>query len=762
MAKNKCNVQHRPSHKKMSEGSFICPMCPGVHSDNPGACPKCGMALERETPGPPSRILWTCPMHPEVVQDSPGSCPKCGMALEPKEPEPLPQEDPELKAMTRRFILSGVLSFLLLMISMGGMALEGQLGIALSHGMNQWLQLILATPVVLWGGWPFFERGYASLINKSLNMFTLIALGTGVAYLYSLIAVLSPGWFPEGFRLQDGSAPVYFESAALIVTLVLLGQVLELRARGQTGAAIASLLGLSPKTARRVQDDGREEDIPIAQVQKEDRLRVRPGERVPVDGEVLEGKSAVDESMVTGEPVPVEKVPGDALIGGTLNGSGSLIMVAKKVGSETVLARIVQMVAHAQRSRAPIQRLADRVAGIFVPAVIGIALITFGIWAFLGPSPRMTYALLSMVSVLLIACPCALGLATPMSIMVASGKGAQMGILFKDAQAIERLLKVDTLVFDKTGTVTLGRPSLKGILVEEGFKEDRILELATGLEAASEHPLADALVQAARSRGASLPHVEEFESITGKGVRGRVEGHEVLVGSLAMLEALGVSQPSIAARAESFQKNGETTVFVAIDGRPAGLIRIVDPIREGAKEALSALHQEGLRLLLVTGDRLETARAIAGKLGIEEVNAGVMPDEKQAIVERLQKEGRVVAMVGDGINDAPALAKADVGIAMGQGTDVAIESADVTLMRPDLMLVVKARRLSQATVRNIKQNLLFAFGYNTLAIPIAAGVLYPAFGMLLSPVIAAAAMSLSSVSVITNALRLRGFRGQHR
>lgn len=698
-------------------------------------------------------------MHPEVVQETPGSCPTCGMALEPREPEPFPQEDAELKAMMRRFILSGVLSILLLMISMGGMALEGRLGITLSHGMNQWLQLILATPVVLWGGWPFFERGYASLANRSLNMFTLIALGTGMAYFYSVIAVLAPGWFPEGFRLQDGSVPVYFESAALIVTLVLLGQVLELRARNRTGAAIASLLGLSPKTARRVRDNGAEDDVLIEDVQKGDRLRVRPGERVPVDGEVLEGKSAVDESMVTGEPIPVEKGPGDTLIGGTLNRSGSLIMIAKKVGSETVLARIVQMVAHAQRTRAPIQRLADRVAGVFVPAVVGIALATFGMWAFLGPSPRMTYALLSMVSVLLIACPCALGLATPMSIMVASGKGAQMGILFKDAQAIERLLRVDTLVFDKTGTVTLGRPLLKGILIEEGFEEGRLLELASGLEAASEHPLAGALIQAARSRGISLPHVEEFESITGKGIRGKLEGHEVIVGSLAMLEALGVSHPSIAAQAESFQKNGETTVFVAIDGRPAGLIRIEDPIREGAKEAIEALHQEGLRLLLVTGDRPETARAIAGKLGIEEVNAEILPEEKQAIVERLQKEGRVVAMVGDGINDAPALAKADVGIAMGQGTDVAIESADVTLMRPDLMLVVMSRRLSQATVRNIKQNLLFAFGYNTLAIPIAAGILYPAFGVLLSPVIAAAAMSLSSVSVITNALRLRGFKG---
>jgi Cu+-exporting ATPase len=533
---------------------------------------------------------------------------------------------------------------------------------------------------------------------------------------------------------------------------------MELRARRRTGAAIASLLELAPKTTRRIEDNGIEEDIPIEHTQKGDRLRVRPGERVPVDGEVLEGKSTVDESMVTGEPMPVEKGLGDALIGGTLNKSGSVIMVAQKVGSETALARIVQMVAHAQRSRAPIQRMADRVAGVFVPIVIGIALTTFGVWALAGPSPRMTLALLNAIAVLLIACPCALGLATPMSIMVASGKGAKMGILFKDASAIERLTKVDTLLFDKTGTVTVGRPVLKGIFLEEGFEENRVLKLAAGLEAASEHPLAEALIQAVQSKSGGLPHVESFESVTGKGVRGRVMGYEVLVGNSAMLEAYGVSPTRTFGMAKDFQKEGETTVFVAIDGRAAGLIRLEDPIREGAKEAIEALHQEGLRLALVTGDRIETARAIANRLGVENVHAQVLPDEKQAIVERLQKEGRVVAMVGDGINDAPALAKADVGIAMGQGTDVAIESAEVTLMRPDLMLVVKASRLSQAAVRNIKQNLLFAFGYNTLAIPVAAGVLYPALGLLLSPVIAAAAMSLSSVSVIFNALRLRGFR----
>jgi Cu+-exporting ATPase len=695
-------------------------------------------------------------MHPEVAKDGPGTCPICGMALEPKEPAVLSQDDPELKAMTRRFYTSGVLS-LLLLISMGGMALEGILGVVVPHKTGIWFELILATPVVVWGGWPFFQRGYTSVVNRSLNMFTLIALGTGVAYLYSVLATLAPGLFPGSFRLANGSVPVYFESAALIVTLVLLGQVLELKARSRTGAAIASLLELAPRTARRLRSDGVEEDAPIEQVQAGDRLRVRPGERIPVDGEVLEGKSAVDESMVTGEPIPVEKSLGDSLIGGTLNKNGSLVMVAKRVGEETVLARIVQMVGHAQRSRAPIQRLADKVAGVFVPAVLLIALATFALWALLGPNPRLTYALLNALAVLLIACPCALGLATPMSIMVASGKGAQMGVLFKDAQAIEMLCRVDTLVLDKTGTVTLGRPVLKGIVPEEGFEENQILELVAGLEAASEHPLADALVQAAKRLGVTLPHVEAFESVTGKGVRGKIKGHDVLVGNQAMLEASEISSGGIVERAETFQKGGETLVFVAIDGRPAGLVRLEDPIQEGASDVIKALHQEGLRVSMVTGDRFVTAKAIAGRLGIDDAHAETLPEDKQAIVERLQKEGRVVAMAGDGINDAPALAKADVGIAMGSGTDVAIESAGITLMRSDLEGILQARRLSKATVRNIKQNLLFAFGYNTLAIPVAAGVFYPAFGLLLSPVIAAAAMSLSSVSVITNALRLRRF-----
>jgi Cu+-exporting ATPase len=715
------------------------------------------MALERETPVHTMKTRWTCPMHPEVIQDAPGSCPVCGMALEPKEPSTLPKEDPELKAMTRRFYVSAVLSLLLFLISMGGMALEGILGVAVPHGAGVWLELFLATPVVAWGGWPFFHRGYTSVVNRSLNMFTLIALGAGVAYLYSVLAVLAPGLFPDAFRLSDGSIPVYFESAALIVTLVLLGQVLELKARSRTGAAIASLLELAPRTARRLRGDGVEEDIPIEQVQVGDRLRVRPGERIPVDGEVFEGNSAVDESMVTGEPIPAEKSLGDPLIGGTLNKNGSLIMVAKRVGEETVLARIIQMVAHAQRSRAPIQRLADKVAGVFVPAVLLIALATFAAWALLGPSPRLTYALLSALAVLLIACPCALGLATPMSIMVASGKGAQMGVLFKEARVIEMLCRVDTLVLDKTGTVTLGRPVLKGIMPEEGFEENQILELAAGLEAASEHPLADAFVQAAKRLGVAILSVETFEAVAGKGVHGKIKGHDVLVGNQAMLEAFGVATGGIVERTEAFQKGGETLVFVVIDGRLAGLVRVEDPIREDASDAIEALHQEGLRVYMVTGDRLATARAIAGRLGIDDVYAETLPDQKQAIVERLQKEGRVVAMAGDGINDAPALAKADVGIAVGSGTDVAIESAGVTLMRPDLKGILRARRLSKATVRNIKQNLLFAFGYNALAIPVAAGVFYPAFGLLLSPAIAAAAMSLSSVSVIINALRLGRF-----
>ena len=748
---------HCQAHNQGSKAPYVCPMCPGVRSDISGACPKCGMALERETPVHTMKTRWTCPMHPEVIQDAPGSCPVCGMALEPKEPSTLPKEDPELKAMTRRFYVSAVLSLLLFLISMGGMALEGILGVAVPHGAGVWLELFLATPVVAWGGWPFFHRGYTSVVNRSLNMFTLIALGAGVAYLYSVLAVLAPGLFPDAFRLSDGSIPVYFESAALIVTLVLLGQVLELKARSRTGAAIASLLELAPRTARRLRGDGVEEDIPIEQVQVGDRLRVRPGERIPVDGEVFEGNSAVDESMVTGEPIPAEKSLGDPLIGGTLNKNGSLIMVAKRVGEETVLARIIQMVAHAQRSRAPIQRLADKVAGVFVPAVLLIALATFAAWALLGPSPRLTYALLSALAVLLIACPCALGLATPMSIMVASGKGAQMGVLFKDARAIEMLCRVDTLVLDKTGTVTLGRPVLKGIMPEEGFEENQILELAAGLEAASEHPLADAFVQAAKRLGVAILSVETFEAVAGKGVHGKIKGHDVLVGNQAMLEAFGVATGGIVERTEAFQKGGETLVFVVIDGRLAGLVRVEDPIREDASDAIEALHQEGLRVYMVTGDRLATARAIAGRLGIDDVYAETLPDQKQAIVERLQKEGRVVAMAGDGINDAPALAKADVGIAVGSGTDVAIESAGVTLMRPDLKGILRARRLSKATVRNIKQNLLFAFGYNALAIPVAAGVFYPAFGLLLSPAIAAAAMSLSSVSVIINALRLGRF-----
>jgi len=748
---------HCQADNQGSKAPYVCPMCPGVSSETPGACPKCGMALERKTPVHTLKTRWTCPMHPEVIQDAPGSCPICGMALEPREPEPLPKEDPELKAMTRRFYVSAVLSFLILSISMGGMALEGILGVAVPHKAGVWLELFLATPIVAWGGWTFFQRGYTSVVNRSLNMFTLIALGTGVAYLYSVLAVLAPGLFPDAFRLSDGSIPVYFESAALIVTLVLLGQVLELKARSRTGAAIASLLELAPRTARRLRGVGVEEDIPIEQVQVGDRLRVRPGERIPVDGEVFEGKSAVDESMVTGEPIPVEKSLGDPLIGGTLNKNGSLIMTAKRVGEETVLARIVQMVAHAQRSRAPIQRLADKVAGVFVPAVLLIALAAFAAWALLGPSPRLTYALLSALAVLLIACPCALGLATPMSIMVASGKGAQMGVLFKDARAIEMLCRVDTLVLDKTGTVTLGRPVLKGVMPEEGFEENQILEFAAGLEAASEHPLADAFVQAAKRVGVAILGVETFEAIAGKGVHGKIKGHDVLVGNQAMLEAFGIAPGGIIERTETFQKGGETLVFVVIDGRLAGLVRVEDPIREGASDAIEALHKEGLRVSMVTGDRLVTAKAIAGRLGIDDVYAETLPDQKQAIVERLQKEGSVVAMAGDGINDAPALAKADVGIAMGSGTDVAIESAGVTLMRPDLEGILRARRLSKATVRNIKQNLLFAFGYNALAIPVAAGVFYPSFGLLLSPVIAAAAMSLSSVSVITNALRLRRF-----
>jgi Cu+-exporting ATPase len=620
---------------------------------------------------------------------------------------------------------------------------------------RNWLELVFATPVVLWGGWPFFVRFWLSLVNRSLNMFTLIGLGTGVAYAYSLVAVLLPGIFPRSFRGPEGEVAVYFEAAAVIVTLVLLGQVLELKARSRTGAAIRALLGMAPKTARRLREDGEEEDVPLDQVHPGNRLRVRPGEKVPVDGKVLEGKSAVDESMVTGEPVPVEKGEGDRLIGATVNGTGALVMEAEKVGADTLLAQIVRMVAEAQRSRAPIQKLADVVAGWFVPAVVGAAALTFVVWSIWGPEPRMAYALLNAVAVLIIACPCALGLATPMSIMVATGKGATLGVLFKNAGAIEVMRQVDTLVVDKTGTLTEGKPKLVSVVPGSGMDEQELLRLAASLERGSEHPLAAAIVDGAKDRGIKLSEAGDFDSRTGKGVTGKVEGREVALGNRKLLEDLGIDPGRLAERAGEMQSDGQTVMFVALDGRVAGLIGVADPIKETTPEAIRQLHEEGLRIVMLTGDNRTTARTVAEKLGLDEVEAEVLPDRKAEAVKGLQEEGRKVAMAGDGINDAPALAQAQVGIAMGTGTDVAMESAGVTLVKGDLRGIVRARRLSEATMRNIRQNLFFAFIYNALGVPIAAGVLYPFFDILLSPMIAAAAMSFSSVSVVANALRLR-------
>jgi Cu+-exporting ATPase len=621
-----------------------------------------------------------------------------------------------------------------------------------------WIELALASPVVLWGGWPFFVRGWQSIVNRSLNMFTLIALGVGVAYAYSLVATLVPDLFPASFRDMGGGVPVYFEPAAVIVTLVLLGQVLELKARSRTGAAIRALLGLAPKTARRVREDGTEEDVPLEEVRASDLLRVRPGEKVPVDGEVVEGGSSMDESMVTGEPIPVEKRPGDRVVGATVNATGTFVMKAERVGAETLLSRIVQMVSEAQRSRAPIQKLADRVAAYFVPAVIVAAVVTFAIWSFTGPEPRMAYALINAVAVLIIACPCALGLATPMSIMVAMGKGAQVGVLFKNAEAVEVLRKVDTLVVDKTGTLTEGKPKLVTVIPAEGWDERPLLRLAASLERGSEHPLAAAIVAGAEERGVELTAVESFASVTGKGVTGRVEGRTVGLGNLRLLEELSVIPGDLAAEAEALRGDGQTVMFVAVDGRVAGLLSVTDPVKQTSGEAIRQLHEEGISVVMLTGDNHTTADAVAKKLGIDEVVAEVLPDQKVEAVRRFQQEGRVVAMAGDGINDAPALAAAQVGIAMGTGTDVAIESAGVTLVKGDLRGIVRARRLSRATIGNIKQNLFFAFVYNALGVPVAAGLLYPFFGILLSPMIAAAAMSLSSVSVIGNALRLRRAR----
>ncbi|HLE84923.1 MAG TPA: heavy metal translocating P-type ATPase, partial [Thermoanaerobaculia bacterium] len=684
-------------------------------------------------PAPASATEWTCPMHPEIVRDAPGSCPICGMALEPRTVQAEEEANPELASMTRRFWVSAALTLPLVLLAMGPHLPGEWLAALMATRLAPWLELALATPVVLWGGWPFFVRGYYSLVHKSLNMFTLIGLGVGVAYAYSVVATVAPGIFPASFRGEGGRVGVYYEAAAVIVTLVLLGQVLELRARSRTGAAIRALLGLAAKTARRIEPDGAERDVPLDQVQPGDRLRVRPGEKVPVDGVVVEGRSSIDESMVSGEPIPVEKGPGDRVIGATVNATGSLVMEAERVGSETLLARIVQMVAEAQRSRAPIQRLADVVAAWFVPAVILVAVVAFAAWALSGIESAMAFALINAVAVLIIACPCALGLATPMSIMVAAGKGATSGVLFKNAEAIEKLREVDTLVVDKTGTLTLGRPELVTVAPQPGTDERELLRLAAGLERGSEHPLAAAIVAGAEARGVEIPPAKEFASVTGKGVTGRVDGRRVALGNRALLDELGIEPGDLARRAEELRRDGQTVMFVAVDDRPAGLLGVADPIKETTPEAIEALHRAGVRIVMLTGDSRTTAEAVAGKLGIDEVVAEVLPDQKVDAVKRFQAEGRIVAMAGDGINDAPALAQAEVGIAMGTGTDVAMESAGVTLVKGDLTGIVRARRLSQATMRNIKQNLFFAFVYNALGVPIAAGVLYPVFGILLSP-----------------------------
>jgi Cu+-exporting ATPase len=698
---------------------------------------------------------YTCPMHPEIVRDGPGSCPICGMALEPVTVSLEDEENPELVDMTRRFWTSLVLTIPVFAIGMSDLIPGQPLQHRVSPSVLGWVQLALATPVVLWGGWPFFVRAWQSIVNRSLNMFTLIGLGVAVAFVFSLVAVVAPQLFPASFRGHGGAVPVYFEAAAVITTLVLLGQVLELRARSQTGNAIRALLGLAPKTARRISDGGREEDVPLDHVQVGDRLRVRPGEKVPVDGVILEGSSGVDESMVTGEPIPVEKKSGDRVIGATVNGRGSFVMRAERVGAETLLAQIVQMVADAQRSRAPIQKLADVVSSYFVPLVVAIAVVTFIVWSIWGPEPRMAYGLVNAVAVLIIACPCALGLATPMSIMVATGKGAQSGVLFKNAEAIEVLRKVDTLVVDKTGTLTEGKPKLVDVVVAPGFDEATLLRLAASLERSSEHPLATAIVAGANERGVELIEAVGFDSITGKGVSGEIDGSRVLLGNRALLDEFKIDSGELAAKAEQLRGEGQTVMFVAVDGKSAGLLGVADPIKTTTPDAVRQLHGEAIHIVMLTGDSRTTAEAVARNLGIDEVVAEVLPDQKVNVVKKFQSGGRVVGMAGDGINDAPALAQADVGIAMGTGTDVAMKSADVTLVKGDLRGIARARVLSRATMSNIKQNLFFAFVYNSLGVPIAAGVLFPFFGLLLSPMIAAAAMSFSSVSVIANALRLR-------
>ena len=754
-AQGQPSSQSAQSQTARNGNIYTCPMDAGVRQSKPGPCPKCGMALEPLTVAPAAtRIEYVCPMHPEIVKQEPGPCPICGMALEPRTVTLEEEVSPELVDMTRRFWTGAVLTAPIFFFAMSDFIPGQPVQRLLSFQFLNWVQLVLATPVVLWGGWPFFQRGWASIVNRSLNMFTLIAIGVGTAYVYSVFAAFFPGLFPESFRGHGGEVGVYFDAAAVITTLVLMGQVLELRARSRTSSAIKALLGLAPKTARLVRDDGSDEDIPLADITPGDRLRVRPGEKVPVDGVVLEGSTSLDESMITGEPIPVEKTEGSKVTGGTVNGTGSFVMRAERVGSDTLLAQIVRMVSEAQRSRAPIQRLADVVSGYFVPAVVLIAIITFIVWSVIGPEPRMAYALVNAVAVLIIACPCALGLATPMSIMVGTGRGATAGVLIKNAEALEILEKVDTLVVDKTGTLTEGKPRLTSIISVNEGDQSELLRLAASLERGSEHPLAAAILSAAQQGGLRLSDAGNFQSVTGKGIIGIVDGKRVSLGNQKLLVDLGVNTKDLQDLAEKLRQDGQTVMFVAVGDVAAGLLAVADPIKQSTPEAIRMLHQDGIRIVMLTGDNRTTAEAVAGKLGIDEFYAEVLPEQKGELVKSLQAEGRFVGMAGDGINDAPALAQAHVGIAMGTGTDVAMESAGVTLVKGDLRGIAKARRLSRGTMRNIRQNLFFAFVYNVLGVPIAAGALYPIFGILLSPVIASAAMTFSSVSVVSNALRL--------
>jgi P-type Cu+ transporter len=750
------HAAHKDSNSPRADASYTCPMHPEVRESTPGACPKCGMALDPVAPARATTTKYTCPMHPEIVRDVPGDCPICGMALEPMG---VPAEDegpnPELVDFKRRFWIGAVLTLPLLVLTMGPYIGFGAVRDVLGERGTLWLELVLGTPVILWAGSPFFVRGWNSVVSRNLNMFTLIGMGVGAAYVFSVVAVLVPGIFPDGFRDADGNVGVYFEAGAVIVVLVLLGQVMELGARERTGSAIRALLDLAAKTARIILEDGDEKEIPLEHVKVGDRLRVRPGDKVPVDGVVIEGRSSIDESMISGEPIPVEKVDGDDVTGATINGTGSLVIEARRVGAETLLSQIVDMVASAQRSRAPIQKLADSVAGKFVPAVIFIAILSFIVWAVWGPEPALAYALVNAVAVLIIACPCALGLATPMSIMTATGRGAQAGVLIKNAEALERFAKVDTLIIDKTGTLTLGKPRLVAVLPEAGHDEAEVLRLAASLERGSEHPLAEAIVAGAQERGVALAKADEFEAVTGKGVTGVVDGDVVALGNAKLVADMGLDGSKFVETANARRDDGETVMFVIVGNEIAGLVSVADPVKETTPEALKALHRQGFRIVMATGDNERTAKAVAAKLGIDEIRADVLPQDKARIIEELQAQGRKVAMAGDGVNDAPALAQADVGVAMGTGADVAIESAGFTLVKGDLNGIVRARRLARATMRNIKQNLFFALIYNASGVPVAAGVLYPFFGILISPIFAAAAMSLSSVSVVGNALRLR-------